>query len=96
MKLSPVPGRPDLLIYTTQAGFIHLLDLRSEKEAWVFKRRPHTGVNSALVVGQDGKWLASATNCGFVANCGALVHRVSKDAQQLCLLHEAREGARGF
>ena len=66
MKLSPVPGRPDLLIYTTQAGFIHLLDLRSEKEAWVFKRRPHTGVNSALVVGQDGKWLASATNRGYV------------------------------
>ena len=62
-----------MLVYATQMGFIHGWDLRSHREAWVFKVTPDLGFLTAMVLGADQVCVAIRLSLVYVRCCGRRV-----------------------
>ncbi|XP_031387749.1 serine/threonine-protein kinase VPS15 [Punica granatum] len=66
LNYSPDSSPSPTVMYSTQNGWIHLLDVRGNLNAWTLKTTPEEGYVSSLVTGPCGNWFVSGSSRGVL------------------------------
>lgn len=66
LNYSPDNSASSTIIYSSQSGRIHLLDVRNNLNPWTLKTEPEEGYVSSLVTGPCGNWFVSGSSRGVL------------------------------
>ncbi|KAK4765561.1 hypothetical protein SAY86_026651 [Trapa natans] len=93
LNYSPDNSPSATIIFSTQSGRIHLLDVRNNINAWTLKTKPEEGYLSSLVTGPCGNWFVSGSSRGvltlwdlrFLVPVNSWQYSISCPIEKMCL-----------